>query len=580
MQKKCCRLAKLGRALVIVGIIYQGEPARAGWTGLINGAGFGWASVNIKSSTQNTSKATTPSLTGPSASISPASGYTYSANSPAGASVNTYSRIKGAAGGIWQAKTFAAVGDGTDNPELENRVTVTPADCASVTMDTSINQQEFNANGHSATISVNATATAGTALWLRGFEYTGDPNLLPQDDPNTPQNETIEYLKVHGVWKFETLIVGPFDFGGASSGNCPLLIPFTLESSNLDNLIFAADAVAKTTQYSVTCPSDVTVGCGEPVHFPPVQVSGGCGTSTGTWSPPETYAFPLGITPVTVTASDEGGNKTSCNFNVIVTDNVKPIKPTLADITVGECSGTPPIPQTTDNCAGTVFGKTTTVFPITAQGTTVVTWCFDDGNGNVTTANQNVIVHDVTPPVKPSLPDLTFSTCSGVPAIPPIPSTTDNCKGIVKGTTTTPFPITTAGTTVVTWSFNDGNGNVTTAKQNVILTGLTFTGFYSPINGTDGTCSAPVRNINQGSVVPIKFDIFCGNSPITSGTSPVIKIQKWLNCAFVSEPVSVNAVYQNDWHYNWDTSSWANGIYKVIVVLPDGTSRFAFIKLK
>ncbi|MET3029495.1 gliding motility-associated C-terminal domain-containing protein, partial [Flavobacterium sp. UW10123] len=34
-------------------------------------------------------------------------------------------------------------------------------------------------------------------------------------------------------------------------------------------------------------------------------------------------------------------------------------------------------------------------FPITAQGTTVVTWSFDDGNGNVSTADQNVIISQI-----------------------------------------------------------------------------------------------------------------------------------------------------------------------------------------
>ena len=49
---------------------------------------------------------------------------------------------------------------------------------------------------------------------------------------------------------------------------------------------------------------------------------------------------------------------------------------------------------------------------------------------------------------------------------------------------------------------------------------------------------------------------------------------------FVSEPISVSAVYLNDWHYNWDTSPWAKGIYKVIVILPDGTTKYAFVRLK
>ena len=149
------------------------------------------------------------------------------------------------------------------------------------------------------------------------------------------------------------------------------------------------------------------------------------------------------------------------------------------------------------------------------------------------------------------------------------------------GTTTTPFPITTLGTTVVTWTFDDGNGNVTKATQNVTVTGLTFAGFYSPVSGVHGTCSAPLRTINQGSNIPIKFDMLCGTSYVTTGPPPIVKIQQWDRCAIVNEPISVSAVYQNDWHYNWDTSGWAKGIYKIIVELPDGSpSQYVFLRLK
>src|SRR5690606_17008464 len=117
-------------------------------------------------------------------------------------------------------------------------------------------------------------------------------------------------------------------------------------------------------------------------------------------------------------------------------------------------------------CALPISGTTTSTVPFTSQGTTVVTWTFDDGNGNVVTADQNVIVDDTTDPVIPTLADVTVGQCSGTPVAP---TTTDNCAGTITGTTTTTFPITTQGTTVVTWTFDDGNGNVVTADQNVVV---------------------------------------------------------------------------------------------------------------
>jgi len=185
------------------------------------------------------------------------------------------------------------------------------------------------------------------------------------------------------------------------------------------------------------------------------------------------------------------------------------------------------------------------------------------------------------PPVKPTLASITDTNCTGSPVTPPIPSTTDNCKGTVYGTTTTKFPVTNLGTTVVTWTFDDGNGNKTTADQNITISTLSFVGFYAPISGTNGTCAAPLRTINQGSIIPVKFDTKCGSTLITGGTPPVVKIQAYSNtCAPGTELVSVNAVYQNNWHYNWDTSGWAKGVYRVVVILPDGTSQYVFVKLK
>ncbi len=115
-------------------------------------------------------------------------------------------------------------------------------------------------------------------------------------------------------------------------------------------------------------------------------------------------------------------------------DVTPPVAPALPNI-LAECSVTElTAPTATDNCAGTVTGTTNASLPITAQGTTVITWTFNDGNGNTSTATQNVIIDDVTPPVAPtSLPTLT-GACSVTPVAP---TAGDNCGATITGTTTT-----------------------------------------------------------------------------------------------------------------------------------------------
>ena len=578
--------AKLGFVVFAAFSITQCQQAQAGWSGIMNGAGLGWASVNVRSSTHQSNRVVTlVNTASPSAAMAPTSGYKTNSPLPSGSATNTYARIRGLPGGIWQAALNSAnSADGTDNPELESKVAITPADCASITFESVINQtqSDFDSNGFTGTISVNAAATAGTALWLRGFEYTNSMADVPPDDPTTVENESIEYLQAHGVLRFETLMVGPFEFGGTNN-TCPLIVPFTLSSGNLSNLVFATDAVAKSYPLAVSCPDSIYVYCGTPVVYQPVYYSA-CGDVTVTYDPPAGTSFPVGTTPVTVTISDTNGNSTNCTFTVTVLDTTPPVAPVLPALS-NQCCVLVPAPTTTDNCAGTVTGTTTDPTNYTTQGTYTVHWCFSDGNGNTSTANQTVIVKDTIPPMAPVLPTLTGS-CSA-PVVLTAPTATDNCAGIVTGTTSDPLIYSNSGTNSVHWTFTDGHGNTSTATQTVIVTGLTFQGFYPPIGTVDNVCITPqtvdlgpptIRQ--QGSVLPIKFDMMCGSSYVTGGQPPIIQIQLWTNCSPVGQPTTLSAVYQNDWHYNWDTRTWAKGVYKITVILPDGTTRFVFVKLK
>src|SRR6516225_4875637 len=490
MQKKRGYFVKGLWAAILAGTFCWTQIAKAGWGGLINGAGFGNSWVSVSHTGTGSKVAQTPgNVQSPSDTVPPNAAYTYKNTAPTGASAGTYSHSKGLPGGIWQNSLVFQPGDGNDNLELQARVNVVPVTCGALSMDSSIDINEFNGNGHCGKITINTHATGGTALWLRGFEYTGDPNLIPPDDPTTAVNESIEFLKANGVWKFETVLLGPFDFG---DGSCPLIIPFCLDSGDLKNLWYASDGVGASVPFTIQCPSDVTASCGSQVQYPPVTVSGGCGASTLSFSPANGSVFPVGTTPVTATATDESGNTVSCGFNVIVGDN--------------------------------------------------------------------------TAPVPPVLPDIVSNGCNPVQKPPP-PVATDNCAGSVLGTTTTQFPITAFGTNFITWKFDDGHGNVSTATQNVIITGPTLVGFYAPISGINGGCgkNQQIEVINPGSKNPIKFDLKCGNTLITTVITPQVRIDEYNGCTFVKELIVTNAVYQNDWHYNWDTTGFPANNYQIFV---------------
>ncbi len=211
--------------------------------------------------------------------------------------------------------------------------------------------------------------------------------------------------------------------------------------------------------------TDINSQC--PVTLTAPTTTDNCaGTVTGT----TTTNFPvtaIGTTVIAWNFDDGNGNNIQVNQNVIISnDNTSPIIPTISDLS-SECDVTPTAPTTTDNCAGTITGTTASIFPITATGTTVVIWNFDDGNGNNVNANQNVIIsgNDTTDPEIITLPDLK-SACSITATAP---TTTDNCAGTVTGTTSNPTQYTEQGTHIITWNFADDNGNSINVNQNVII---------------------------------------------------------------------------------------------------------------
>jgi hypothetical protein len=72
---------------------------------------------------------------------------------------------------------------------------------------------------------------------------------------------------------------------------------------------------------------------------------------------------------------------------------------------------------------------------------------------------------DVTPPDTPILADVT-GECSATAIAP---TTTDNCSGIITGSTTDPLTYDVQGTYTITWKFDDGNGNSIEVDQNIVI---------------------------------------------------------------------------------------------------------------
>lgn len=281
---------------------------------------------------------------------------------------------------------------------------------------------------------------------------------------------------------------------------------YTISNGGSGNLVIGTGGITLTGTHAF----DYTIGG---ILLPAIIPAGGSTTFTVTSDPSGS-----GNRLATVNIANNDCSEAVYDFGIQTNgqaDATGPVAPALGTVT-DECSVTLPVPTANDNCAGVVSGTTVTVFPITAQGTTTVIWTFNDGNGNSSTANQTVIIDDVTPPVAPTLADVSDVCAVSLST----PTTTDDCAGVITGTTTTVFPITAQGTTTVIWLFDDGNGNTATAIQLVTLT--------DTINPVISNCPAMITELvnsaNCSAVVswtePSATDNCAANSSFVTTHNP------------------------------------------------------------
>src|SRR5439155_9213653 len=120
-------------------------------------------------------------------------------------------------------------------------------------------------------------------------------------------------------------------------------------------------------------------------------------------------------------------------------------------------------PTARDNCAGTITGTTSYSLTYKSQDTHTIPTRYSSDIGNSTTQKQNVIVKDSKPPVPvvDALPDI-IGECSA--SVTNKQTARDNCAGTITGTTTDSLTYKSQGSHTITWTYDDGNGNISTQK--------------------------------------------------------------------------------------------------------------------
>ncbi|HRQ28483.1 MAG TPA: HYR domain-containing protein, partial [Saprospiraceae bacterium] len=268
------------------------------------------------------------------------------------------------------------------------------------------------------------------------------------------------------------------------------------------------------------CPSNInrTSGAGQcsaNVSWTEPVATDNC-TSSGNlvWTKSHTpgTSFPVGTTTVTYTVRDAAGNVSDvCSFNVIVTDNQKPVitgcpSNMVINVAAGQCSATATWtePTATDNCTPSgslIWTKSHTPGATFNAGTTTVTYSVADGNGNTSnTCSFTVTVVDNIAPTALCKPATIYLNSSGTATLAVVDvnnGSSDNCTpegGLVKTLSKTNFNCSNLGANTVTLTIRDLAGNTGTCTATVTV----IDNIPPTLTSTSGTVTSNI-NSNTGS---------------------------------------------------------------------------------
>ena len=272
---------------------------------------------------------------------------------------------------------------------------------------------------------------------------------------------------------------GPVSGSPFSLGTTTVTFTATDDAGNTTECSFTV-TVEDDSDPTLECPSDISQNvdageCGAVVTFSTPEAFDNSGNVTveQTAGPNSGEQFPVGITTVTFTATDDAGNSAECSFTVTVGDDEVPVIEDMVDINVnndpGACGAIVNFesPGATDNCGIESLTQTEgmapgTEFPV---GTTTVVYTATDTNGNTATSTFTVTVTDNESPSVECPDNITLTAEFGTEFLTVTYNeltVTDNCEGttvvLTEGFASgEQFPV--GETTTVMYSITDAAGN-------------------------------------------------------------------------------------------------------------------------
>ena len=269
------------------------------------------------------------------------------------------------------------------------------------------------------------------------------------------------------------------DFGSISGVNPSLSLPLGLHtttltvndghggsaSANVDLRVTDTKAPALSVATAASIEASSIKGASYALSY---QASDTCSAVTVSTNP-SLSVYPLGVTMLTLTAKDAAGNTSTQNIKITVQDTTRPVLTVPADVVREATAATTVVDfgqaSATDVFPVTITNNAPASFPL---GTSTITWTATDSNGNASTVSQRVTLRDTTAP-KLTIPVDISAPATGMYTVIDIGQATATDAFATTVTNDMPSKGFSLGTTLVTWTATDSNGNSTYAQQRVTL---------------------------------------------------------------------------------------------------------------
>jgi hypothetical protein len=262
--------------------------------------------------------------------------------------------------------------------------------------------------------------------------------------------------------------------GATVSGATTVTLTATDDAGNSSSCTFEV-TVSDQTPPSIACPAnqveEVDADCELILanYTGLASVSDNCDENVSVTQSPAAGLTVIGNTMVTLTATDDSGNSSSCSFLVVVADMTPPSITCPANQTIPldeNCEFILPnytaLVTTSDNCDS---NPTVSQSPVAGAAITenqVITLTVTDASGNSANCSFTITVFDAAPP-SISCPDnievFNAPEQCGTIVIWALPSATDNCSPATVTSSANPGDFFEVGNTAVTYTATDDSGN-------------------------------------------------------------------------------------------------------------------------